>query len=113
MLRPELLQVAYHWIWKIVAEGKVGRRRTSIGLFFDRDLAPGTYPLVGHSPVRVVYNEAPHSQGIIYHSAHLQSGTLTLQAVDPRHRRVQGRFDFGISAVDFEVSRGRFTVQCE
>lgn len=113
MLRPELSQVADHWIWKIIAEGKVGQRRTSIGLFFDRDLAPGTYPLVGDSPIRVVYNEAPHSKSVIYHSAHLQSGSLTLLAVDPRHGRVQGRFDFGISAVDFEVNRGRFSVQCE
>lgn len=112
ILRPQRSPASDQWVWKIIADGKVGQRRTSIGLFFDRDLQPGTYPLVGNPRINVVYNESPHWQSVIYHSAHLQSGALTLLAVDQQRQQVQGHFDFGISAIDFEVTQGHFAAHC-
>lgn len=112
ILRAEQSPTSDLWVWKIIADGKVGRRRTSIGLFLDRDLQPGTYPLVGNPQIKVVYNESPHWNSVIYHSAHLQSGALTLLAVDQQRQQVQGLFDFGISAIDFEVTQGHFAVHC-
>ncbi|GAB7531844.1 hypothetical protein PS3A_42580 [Pseudomonas sp. 3A(2025)] len=112
LMRPERSQTTDHWVWKIIADGRVGRRRTSIGLFFDRDLQPGTYPLVGNPHIQVVYNESPHWQSVIYYSTHLQSGSLTLLEVDSQRQQVQGHFEFGISAMDFEVSQGHFALRC-
>ena len=112
-LRPELAQAPSHWIWKVIADGKVGHKRTSIGLFFDRDLAPGTYDLIGQDCIKVVYNETPHWQSVIYHSTHFQSGAFTLLEADPETRRLRGRFSFSISAIDFNVSDGAFDVQCQ
>jgi hypothetical protein len=112
-LRPELARTPDHWIWKVIADGKVGHKRTSIGLFFDRDLEPGTYNLIGHDGIKVVYNETPHWQSVIYHSAHFQSGVFTLIEADPNTGRVRGQFGFSIPAVEFDVTDGLFEVQCQ
>ncbi|WP_434677352.1 hypothetical protein J3P77_14670 [Pseudomonas sp. R1-18] len=112
-LRPELAHTPNHWIWKVIADGKVGHKRTSIGLFFDHDLRPGSHNLIGHDRIKVVYNETPHWQSVIYHSAHFQSGVFTLHEADPKTQRLRGEFSFSISAVDFEVTDGVFEVQCQ
>lgn len=111
-LRPELSDAPSHWIWKIIAEGKVGPKRTSIGLFFDRDLRPGIHDLVSSELIRVVYNESPHWNSVIYHSEHLQTGRFILIEADLQNQRLRGEFSFGMSAVDFEVTDGTFDVQC-
>jgi hypothetical protein len=111
-LRPELAHTPNHWIWKVIADGKVGHKRTSIGLFFDHDLRPGSHNLIGHDRIKVVYNETPHWQSVIYHSAHFQSGVFTLHEADPKTQRLRGEFSFSISAVGFEVTDGVFEVQC-
>lgn len=111
-LRPELSQPAAHWIWKIVAKGRAGRRRVSIGLYLDHDLQPGTHALVNNPKIQVVYNDTPNARNLIYHSQHLQSGTLTLFEVDREHRHLRGEFEFGISALGFRVSGGRFDLPC-
>lgn len=112
-LRPELAGAADHWIWKVIAEGKVGRKRTSIGLFLDFDLEPGTYALVGQERVRIVYNETPHWQSVIYHSTHFQSGVFTLVEANSETGRIRGQFNFSISAIGFAVTDGSFDVQCQ
>lgn len=112
-LRPELAHTPDHWIWKVIAEGKVGTKRTSIGLFFDHDLRPGCHNLIGHDRIKVVYNETPHSQSVIYHSAHFQTGVFTLIEANPRTQRLRGEFCFSISAIDFAVTEGAFDVQCQ
>ncbi|WP_426142031.1 hypothetical protein [Pseudomonas sp. DWP3-1-2] len=112
-LRPELAEAPSHWVWKVIAEGKVGQKRTSIGLFFDRDLPIGTHNLVANDQIKVVYNENPHWQSVIYHSAHWQTGQLTLIEVDASRQRIKGQFSFGMSAIDFEVSEGAFDLQCQ
>ncbi|MFJ4145351.1 hypothetical protein [Pseudomonas sp. NPDC089734] len=112
-LRPELSQTPSHWIWKVIADGKVGHKRTSIGLFFDKDLEPGTYDLIGNERIKVVYNETPHWQSVIYHSAHFQAGLFTLIESDPQKQRLQGLFNFSIPAIDFEVTDGAFEVYCQ
>lgn len=112
-LRPELAGVADHWIWKVIAEGKVGQKRTSIGLFLDRDLEPGSYELVGQDRIKIVYNETPHWQSVIYHSAHFQSGVFTLLEANRETRRIRGQFSFSISAMGFAVTDGSFDVQCQ
>jgi hypothetical protein len=60
----------------------------------------------------VVYNENPHWQSVIYHSAHLQTGRFTLLEADVPGQRIKGLFRFGMSAIDFEVSDGAFDLQC-
>ena len=112
-LRPELSTMPSHWIWKIIAEGKVDRKRASIGLFIDRDLVPGTYDLITSSQIRIVYSQTPHSKGAIFHSAHFQSGYLTLLEADIPAKRLKGHFGFSISAINFEVTDGAFDVQCQ
>jgi hypothetical protein len=111
-LRPELAEAPRYWIWKVIAEGKVGQKRTSIGLFFDRDLPTGSYDLIANEQIKVVYNENPHWQSVIYHSAHLQTGRFTLLEADVPGQRIKGLFRFGMSAIDFEVSDGAFDLQC-
>ncbi|HEX8592242.1 MAG TPA: hypothetical protein VF682_03005 [Pseudomonas sp.] len=111
-LRSELTEAPSHWIWKIIAEGKVGQKRTSIGLFFDRDLPIGAYSLVANDRIKVVYNENPHWQSVIYHSGHLQTGQLILLERDVLRQRIKGVFSFGMSATDFEVSDGAFDLHC-
>lgn len=110
-LRPELTGTPDHWIWKIIADGKVGHKRTSIGLFFDHDLRPGDHSLIGQERIKVVYNETPHWQSVIYHSTHFQSGVFTLTEANRSTRQLRGRFSFGISAMDFEVTNGLFDLQ--
>lgn len=111
-LRPELSEIPTHWIWKVIADGKVGQKRTSIGLFFDRDLPTGSYNLVANDQIKVVYSENPHWRSVVYHSAHLQTGQFTLIEADVPAQRIKGVFSFGMSAVDFEVSDGKFDLQC-
>lgn len=111
-LRTELSQPSDHWIWKIIAKGRAGRMRVSIGLYLDHDLQPGRHTLVDNPKIQVVYNDTPNARNRIYHSQHLQSGTLNLMHVDREHRHLQGEFEFGISALGFRVSGGRFNLPC-
>ncbi len=111
--RPELSHAPDHWIWKVIADGKVGRKRTSIGLFFDHDLRLGSHNLIGHNRIKVIYNETPHWQSVIYHSGHFQTGVLTLIEANPHTMRLKGHFSFAISAMAFEVTEGAFDVQCK
>lgn len=110
--RPEIAAAPTHWIWKVIAEGKVGRRLTSIGLFFDHDLAPGTYDIINDPRIRVIYNDSPHSNNIIYHSESFASGSLILNEVDLEQCKVAGTFSFSVSAIDFEVTDGLFDLHC-
>ncbi|MCI8209949.1 hypothetical protein AUC61_10430 [Pseudomonas sp. S25] len=112
-LRPELGTRPNHWIWKVIADGKVGGKRVSIGLFFDRDLLPGTYDIVGNSRINFVYNRTPHFKSLIYHSAHFQDGHLTLLEVDRCAPRLRGEFSFSISAINFSVTDGAFDLDCK
>lgn len=112
-LRPELARASDHWIWKVIAEGKVGRKRTSIGLFLDFDLEPGTYALVGQERVRIVYNETQRWRSVVYHSAHFQCSAFTLLEANRETRRLRGQFSFSISAMGFAVTDGLFDVQCQ
>lgn len=112
-LRPELSSVPTHWIWKVIAEGKVDRKCASIGLFFDRDLPLGTYDLLASPHIKIIYNQTPHWQSIIYHSEHFQSGQLTLLEADIPSQRLRGEFDFSISAVDFAVTDGTFELNSQ
>lgn len=109
-LRPELSKTPNQWVWKIIAEGKVNRLRTSIGLFFDQDLPPGHYNILGNPLVSFVCTQASRSKSVIYHSGHLQAGYLTLLEADINTRRLRGEFGFSISAVDFAVTDGAFDV---
>ncbi len=111
-LRPELAEAPTHWIWKIVADGKVGQKRTCIGLFFDRDLPTGTYDLVANEHIKIVYNEGPGRRNVVYHSANLQTGQFTLLKADVARQQIKGLFSFGMSAINFEVSGGMFDLQC-
>jgi len=111
-LRPEIEAVPKHWIWKVIAEGKVGRRSTSIGLFFDHDLQPGTYDIIHDERIRIVYNDSPHWDNVIYHSANFQTGTLILSEVDLHGCKLAGQFSFSVSAVDFAVTDGAFDLYC-
>ena len=112
MLRPELAEAPTHWIWKIIADGKVGQKRTSIGLFFGRYLPAGTYDLVANEHIKIVYNESPGRRNVVYHSANLQTGQFTLLKADIARQQIKGLFSFGMSAIDFEVSDGEFDLQC-
>ncbi|MCD5993047.1 hypothetical protein KDX38_04240 [Pseudomonas sp. CDFA 602] len=109
--RPELSQVSDHWVWKVIADGKVGNARTSFGLFFDHDLRLGTHNLIGHDRIRVIFNETRAKQSVIYHSGHFQTGVLTLIEANPRTLRLRGEFSFGMSAMAFDVTDGVFDVQ--
>lgn len=111
-LRPEIAAVPRHWIWKIIAEGRAGGRRTSIGLFFDHDIEPGTYNVIDNERIRIVYNDSPHWNNVIHHSANFQTGTLILTEVDLESLKVAGQFSFSVSAVDFEVTDGAFELCC-
>ena len=112
-LRPELSTTPCHWIWKIIANGTVGRKRASIGLFFDRNLPLGTYDLLTHPNIKIIYNQTPHGRNIIYHTGHFQSGQLTLLEADIAAQRLRGQFGFSISAVDFALTDGEFDLHCQ
>ncbi len=111
-LRPELSQIPDHWIWRVVADGKVGSKRASIGLFIDYDLTPGTYRLPSHPRIKVVFSQTPHGRSVIYHSAQLQAGRMTLIEADVANLRLRGTFEFSISAMDFAVTGGTFDLLC-
>jgi hypothetical protein len=111
-LRPELSTTPCHWVWKVIAEGKVGRKCASIGLFFDRNLPLGTHDLLANPNIKIIYNQTPNGRNIIYHSGHFQSGQLTLLEADIPNRRLRGRFGFSISALDFAVTEGEFDLFC-
>lgn len=111
-LRPEIATAPTHWVWKVIAEGKVARRNASIGLFFDHDLAPGTYDIINDERIKIVYNDSPNWNNIIYHSTDFQTGTLILSEVDLERLKLAGQFSFSVSAVDFEVTDGMFDLYC-
>lgn len=111
--RPELGCVPRHWIWKVIADGKVANRRASFGLFLDHDIAPGEYDIANDPRIRIVYNQSPHSSSnVIYHSAHFQTGSLILTEADLDRHKLAGQFSFSVSAVDFEVTEGAFDLYC-
>ncbi|WP_459200539.1 hypothetical protein [Pseudomonas tremae] len=112
-LRAELEQAPEQWIWKLVADGKVGSTRTTIGLFLDSDLRPGNHDLVDHARIKVIYSETLHRQNTLYHSAHFQSGTLDLFEVNPCTLRLRGRFRFSMSSINLDVTNGFFDVRCQ
>lgn len=112
-MRLELGEVPNHWIWKIIAEGKVGQTPTCIGLFIDQGLPLGTYEIPAEPRIQVVYNQTPRWKNIVYHSGNFQSGQLTLLEADVASRRLRGEFGFSISAIGFEVSEGAFDLYCQ
>ena len=111
-MRLELGELPSHWIWKVIAEGKIGQTRTCIGLFIDQGLSLGTYQIPAEPRIKVVYNQTPRWKNIIYHSENFQAGQLTLLEADVASRRLRGEFGFSISAIDFEVSDGAFDLHC-
>ncbi|KPC56595.1 Uncharacterized protein AC509_3824 [Pseudomonas amygdali pv. morsprunorum] len=111
-LRAELEQAPDQWVWKLIVDGKVGTKRTTIGLFLDNDLKPGDHNLPGHAQIKVIYNETQHRQNTLYHSAHFQNGTLSLFEANPYTLRLRGRFSFSMSSINFEVTNGFFDVHC-
>lgn len=112
-MRLELGELPSHWIWKVIAEGKIGQTRTCIGLFIDQGLPLGTYQIPAEPRIKVVYNQTPRWKNIIYHSEIFQAGQLTLLEADVASRRLRGEFGFSISAIDFEVSDGAFDLHCQ
>jgi len=112
-MRLELGEAPNHWIWKIIAEGKIGQTRTCIGLFIDQGLPLGTYEIPAEPRIKVVYNQTPRWKNIVYHSANFQAGQLTLLEADVASRRLRGEFGFSISAIGFEVSNGAFDLHCQ
>lgn len=112
-MRLELGELPSHWIWKVIAEGKIGQTRTCIGLFIDQGLPLGTYQIPAEPRIKVVYNQTPRWKNIIYHSANFQAGQLTLLEADVASRRLRGEFGFSISAIDFEVCDGAFDLHCQ
>jgi hypothetical protein len=108
VLRPTLSESPGRWVWKVIAEGKVGKKQTSIGLFFDRDLPAGTYNIIGSDKVNVIYNQTPHWRSVVYHSEHFQTGHFTLLEADVPGQALKGHFSFGICAIEFAVTEGAF-----
>ncbi|AHG40279.1 hypothetical protein N018_08465 [Pseudomonas syringae CC1557] len=111
-LRSELTHKPDRWVWKVIADGKAGRIRASIGLYLDRDLEPGTHRLPGNDRIKVIYNERSLQRSTLYHSAHFQGGVLTLLEADPCTLRLRGHFSFSLSSINFEVTEGRFDLRC-
>jgi hypothetical protein len=111
--RLELSEAPNHWIWKVIAEGKIGQTRTCIGLFIDQGLPLGTYEIPAEPRIKVIYNQTPRWKNIVYHSGNFQSGQLTLLEADVATRRLRGEFGFSISAIGFDVSDGAFDLHCE
>jgi hypothetical protein len=108
--RSELRHKPSRRIWKILATGHVARHGTSIGLFIDQTLVPGTYDLVDNPKISVVYHRTPRQIARVYHSRHFQTGSLTLLECDPDTRRLRGTFEFGMSSIDFKVTAGAFNL---
>ncbi|MBI6818160.1 hypothetical protein [Pseudomonas syringae] len=111
-LRSELEQAPAHWIWQVIADGKVGSRRTTIGLFLDRDLEPGDHDLIDHEQIKVIYTETLHRKNTVYHSAHFQGGRLVLLEANPCTLRIRGVFSFNISSINLDVTDGAFDLYC-
>lgn len=111
-LRSELERAPAQWIWQVIADGKVGNRRTTIGLFLDRDLEPGDHDLIDHEQIKVVYNETLHRKNTVYHSAHFQGGRLVLLEASPCTRRLRGVFSFNMSSINLDVTDGAFDLYC-
>ncbi|PBQ02651.1 hypothetical protein [Pseudomonas congelans] len=111
-LRSELERAPAQWIWQVIADGKVGNRRTTIGLFLDRDLEPGDHDLIDHEQIKVIYNETLHRKNTVYHSAHFQGGRLVLLEASPCTRRLRGVFSFNMSSINLDVTDGAFDLYC-
>jgi hypothetical protein len=111
-LRPELVGARTHRIWKIHAEGHVGRHRTMLGLFIDQTLEPGSYDLVRNDRITAVYHRTPKQVAQVYHSRDFQRGSVTLLEFNPDTGRLRGTFEFAMSAIGFDVSGGEFDVVC-
>ena len=111
-LRSELERAPAQWIWQVIADGKVGNRRTTIGLFLDRDLKPGDHDLIDHEQIKVIYNETLHRKNTVYHSAHFQGGRLVLLEASPCTRRLRGVFSFNMSSINLDVTDGAFDLYC-
>ncbi len=84
-LRSELERAPAQWIWQVIADGKVGNRRATLGLFLDRDLEPGDHDLIDHEQIKVIYNETLHRKNTVYHSAHFQGGGWFCLKAVPAH----------------------------
>ncbi|MBP1147576.1 hypothetical protein JOE33_004499 [Pseudomonas sp. PvP027] len=111
-LRSELERAPAQWIWQVIADGRVGNRRTTIGLFLDRDLEPGDHDLIDHEQIKVIYNETLHRKNTVYHSAHFQGGRLVLLEASPCTRRLRGVFSFNMSSINLDVTDGAFDLYC-
>lgn len=109
--RSELQQKPTCRIWKILATGHVARHGTSLGLFIDQTLEPGTYDLVDNPRISIVYHRTPRQFARVYHSRHLQTGRLTLLECNFETRCLRGTFEFGMSSVNFDVTHGTFNLQ--
>lgn len=111
-LRSELERAPAQWIWQVIADGKVGNRRATLGLFLDRDLEPGDHDLIDHEQIKVIYNETLHRKNTVYHSAHFQGGRLVLLEGSPCTLRIRGLFSFNMSSINLDVTDGAFDLYC-
>ncbi|POR69264.1 hypothetical protein [Pseudomonas syringae] len=111
-LRSELERAPAQWIWQVIADGKVGNRRATLGLFLDRDLDPGDHDLIDHEQIKVIYNETLHRKNTVYHSAHFQGGRLVLLEGSPCTLRIRGLFSFNMSSINLDVTDGAFDLYC-
>lgn len=109
--RAELGDAPNRRIWKIIATGNVARQGTSIGIYIDQSLTPGTYNLINNHTISVVYHLTPRQVAQIYHSRHFQTGCLELQECNEQTKRLRGTFEFGLSSISFKVTSGAFDVQ--
>jgi len=109
--RSELQHKPTRRIWKILAIGQVARHGTSLGLYLDQTLEPGTYDLVDNPRISIVYHMTPRQFARVYHSKYFQTGHLTLLECNADTRRLRGTFEFGMSSIDFRVSQGAFNLQ--
>jgi len=109
-VRPELAIVRHRWIWKLIAEGTVAKKKTSLAFYISSDLTPGTYDIITNDRITVVYHDSPYSANTVYHSSNFQEGSFTLVEADPQIQRLQGHFSFSMSAINFQVTEGVFDV---
>lgn len=112
-LRSELAGARTQKIWKLHAVGKVGHRRTVLGLFIDQSLGPGTYDLVRDERLSVVYHVTPRQFHQIFHAHDFQSGTVTLLECSVETGHLRGTFEINMPAADLEVTDGSFDVHCQ
>lgn len=109
--RTELRHKPNRRIWKMLVTGHVARQGTSIGLFIDQTLGPGTYDVVSNPGISVVYHRTPRQIARVYHSRYFQTGELTLLECDPDTQRLRGTLEFGMSSINFKLAQGAFDVQ--